>query len=105
MYPNVSTSLYLEKLMYQSMIQLTLCAMYLCILMFNFPIFRETNVSINDTVDSLYNGFMYPEGIKAMAEAVRMIAEVIFQTTGSFSFSLIQFLCKSYCSSNAKIVE
>jgi len=36
---------------------------------------RECDVSINDTVDSLYNGFMYPEGTKAMAEAVKMIAE------------------------------
>ena len=27
---------------------------------------RECNVSINDTVDSLYNNFMYPEGVKAM---------------------------------------
>ena len=36
---------------------------------------RECNVSINDTVDSLYNNFMYPEGVKAMGEAVQMIAE------------------------------
>ena len=33
-------------------------------------------MSVNDTVDSIYKRFMYPEGIKAMAEAVRMIAEV-----------------------------
>ena len=33
-------------------------------------------MSINDTVDSIYKSFMYPEGIKAMAEAVKMIAEV-----------------------------
>ena len=37
---------------------------------------RECKVSINDTVDSIYKSFMYPEGIKAMAEAVKMIAEV-----------------------------
>jgi len=36
---------------------------------------RTCNVSINDTVDSIYKRFMYPEGIKAMAEAVTMIAE------------------------------
>ncbi|XP_076351256.1 cytosolic 10-formyltetrahydrofolate dehydrogenase-like isoform X2 [Tachypleus tridentatus] len=35
---------------------------------------RECEVYPNDTVDSLYNRFMYPEGIKAMAEAVDMIA-------------------------------
>ena len=27
---------------------------------------REVDVDPNDTVDSLYNRFMYPEGIKAM---------------------------------------
>ena len=36
---------------------------------------RECNVSVNDTVDSIYNNFMYPEGVKAMGEAVQMIAE------------------------------
>jgi len=36
---------------------------------------RECNVSINDNVDSIYNNFMYPEGVKAMGEAVQMIAE------------------------------
>jgi len=41
----------------------------------NLLLTRECDVSINDTVDSIYNGFMYPEGIKAMAEAVQMIAE------------------------------
>ncbi|XP_013783953.1 cytosolic 10-formyltetrahydrofolate dehydrogenase-like [Limulus polyphemus] len=35
---------------------------------------RECEVLPDDTVDSLYNRFMYPEGIKAMAEAVDMIA-------------------------------
>ena len=34
---------------------------------------RECLVGENDTVDSLYNGFMYPEGIKAMAEAVNLV--------------------------------
>ena len=38
--------------------------------------YRECAVTINDTVDSLYNRFMYPEGIKSMAEAVQMISEV-----------------------------
>ena len=36
---------------------------------------RECKVSINDTVDSIYKSFMYPEGIKAMAEAVDMIGK------------------------------
>jgi len=36
---------------------------------------RQCNVSINDTVDTLYNNFMYPEGVKAMGEAVQMIAD------------------------------
>lgn len=31
----------------------------------------------NDTLDSLYNNFMYPEGIKAMAEAVDLVAKGI----------------------------
>jgi formyltetrahydrofolate dehydrogenase len=36
---------------------------------------RECDVDINDTVDSLYNRFLYPEGIKAMGEAVDLIAK------------------------------
>lgn len=36
---------------------------------------REVDVDPNDTVDTLYNRFMYPEGIKAMAEAVTMVAD------------------------------
>jgi len=36
---------------------------------------KECPVGPNDTVDSIYNGFMYPEGIKAMREAVRLVAE------------------------------
>mmetsp|Transcript_39544 Transcript_39544/g.99689 ORF Transcript_39544/g.99689 Transcript_39544/m.99689 type:complete len:917 (+) Transcript_39544:144-2894(+) len=35
---------------------------------------RETEVLANDTVTSLYTRFMYPEGIRAMAEAVDLIA-------------------------------
>lgn len=31
----------------------------------------------NDTVDSLYNNFLYPEGIKAMGEAVDLVAKGI----------------------------
>ncbi len=27
---------------------------------------KETSVDINDTVDTLYNRFLYPEGIRAM---------------------------------------
>ena len=37
-----------------------------------FILLRECNVSVNDTVDSLYNNFMYPEGVKAMGEAVQV---------------------------------
>ncbi|PVD24205.1 hypothetical protein C0Q70_14675 [Pomacea canaliculata] len=36
---------------------------------------RKTYVSPDDTVDSLYNRFLFPEGIKAMAEAVQMIED------------------------------
>ncbi len=36
---------------------------------------RECEVGENDTVDSLYNNFMYPVGIEAMAEAVNLVAE------------------------------
>ncbi|GLH15904.1 Probable methylmalonate-semialdehyde dehydrogenase [acylating], mitochondrial [Gryllus bimaculatus] len=35
---------------------------------------RSCPVEPNDTVDSLYNRFLYPEGIKAMAEAVNLVA-------------------------------
>uniref|UniRef100_UPI00398F083B mitochondrial 10-formyltetrahydrofolate dehydrogenase-like n=1 Tax=Pristiophorus japonicus TaxID=55135 RepID=UPI00398F083B len=36
---------------------------------------RECDVDPNDTVDSLYNRFLYPEGITAMVEAVQLIAD------------------------------
>jgi formyltetrahydrofolate dehydrogenase len=36
---------------------------------------RSCPVKPDDTLDSLYKGFMYPEGIKAMGEAVRLVAE------------------------------
>ncbi|CAK9818666.1 Cytosolic 10-formyltetrahydrofolate dehydrogenase [Anthophora quadrimaculata] len=36
---------------------------------------RSCKVEPNDTLDTLYNNFLYPEGIKAMAEAVDMIAK------------------------------
>ena len=51
--------------------------MHMACLISKYIIFccRHCNVSINDTVDSLYNNFMYPEGVKAMGEAVQMIAE------------------------------
>jgi len=35
---------------------------------------REVDIDPDDTVDTLYNRFMYPEGIKAMGEAVEMVA-------------------------------
>lgn len=41
----------------------------------NLLLTRECDISINDTVDTVYNNFMYPEGVKAMGEAVQMIAE------------------------------
>jgi len=34
-------------------------------------------VESNDTVDSLYNNFLYPEGIKAIGEAVDLVAKGI----------------------------
>ncbi|XP_043964383.1 mitochondrial 10-formyltetrahydrofolate dehydrogenase [Gambusia affinis] len=36
---------------------------------------RECTVEPNDTVDTLYNRFLFPEGIKAMVEAVQLIAD------------------------------
>lgn len=36
---------------------------------------RECDVGSNDTVDSIYKRFMYPEGINAMAEAVNQVAK------------------------------
>lgn len=36
---------------------------------------RSCKVNSNDTLDSLYNNFLYPEGIKAMAEAVNLVAK------------------------------
>ncbi|XP_060885314.1 mitochondrial 10-formyltetrahydrofolate dehydrogenase [Labrus mixtus] len=36
---------------------------------------RECAVEPNDTVDSLYNRFLFPEGIKAMVESVQLIAD------------------------------
>ncbi|KAE8615184.1 hypothetical protein XENTR_v10008436 [Xenopus tropicalis] len=36
---------------------------------------RACDVEPNDTVDTLYNRFLFPEGIKAMLEAVQLIAD------------------------------
>lgn len=36
---------------------------------------RQCDVELNDTVDSLYNRFLYPEGITAMVESVQLIAD------------------------------
>ncbi|XP_068442601.1 mitochondrial 10-formyltetrahydrofolate dehydrogenase [Clinocottus analis] len=36
---------------------------------------KECAVEPNDTVDALYNRFLYPEGIKAMVESVQLIAD------------------------------
>ncbi|OXB69308.1 hypothetical protein ASZ78_015708 [Callipepla squamata] len=36
---------------------------------------RECDVGQNDTVDDLYNRFLFPEGVKAMVEAVQLIAD------------------------------
>jgi formyltetrahydrofolate dehydrogenase len=35
---------------------------------------RTTDMNPNDTVDTFYNNFCYPEGIKAMGEAIEMVA-------------------------------
>ncbi|KAM3587274.1 uncharacterized protein V6R79_000597 [Siganus canaliculatus] len=36
---------------------------------------RECAVEPNDTVDTIYNRFLFPEGIKAMVESVQLIAD------------------------------
>ncbi|XP_069499493.1 cytosolic 10-formyltetrahydrofolate dehydrogenase isoform X1 [Ambystoma mexicanum] len=36
---------------------------------------KECEVHLDDTVNSLYNRFLFPEGVKGMVEAVRMIAD------------------------------
>ncbi|KAL8222028.1 UNVERIFIED_CONTAM: Mitochondrial 10-formyltetrahydrofolate dehydrogenase [Gekko kuhli] len=36
---------------------------------------RDCDIGPNDTVDDLYNRFLFPEGIKAMVEAVQLIAD------------------------------
>ncbi|XP_048212731.1 mitochondrial 10-formyltetrahydrofolate dehydrogenase isoform X1 [Perognathus longimembris pacificus] len=36
---------------------------------------RSCDIEPNDTVDALYNRFLFPEGIKAMVEAVQLIAD------------------------------
>ena len=36
---------------------------------------RECDIDPNDTVDTLYKRFMYPEGISAMSEAVNQVAK------------------------------
>lgn len=38
---------------------------------------KSCKVKPNDTVDSLYNNFLYPEGIAAMGEAVELVAKGI----------------------------
>jgi len=41
------------------------------------PILLQKSVDVdpNDTVDTLYNRFLYPEGIKGMVEAVDLIGD------------------------------
>lgn len=34
---------------------------------------KEVDVEINDTVNSLYSRFLFPEGVKGMVEAVNLI--------------------------------
>lgn len=36
---------------------------------------KECSVDPNDTVDSIYNRFLYPQGIRAMCEATQMVAD------------------------------
>jgi len=35
---------------------------------------RKTPIKVDDTLDDVYNRFLYPEGVKAMAEAVHLVA-------------------------------
>ena len=35
---------------------------------------KQTKVNLDDTVDTIYNRFLYPEGIKSMVEAVKLIS-------------------------------
>lgn len=62
---------------------------------------KSCHVEENETVDSLYNRFMYPEGIKAMTEAVELIssgrAPRVVQTEEGATYDPI---CKK---SNSKI--
>lgn len=55
---------------------------------------RSCPVEPNDTVDSLYNRFLFPEGIKAMVEAVQLIADgkapSIFQPDDGATYEGIQ---------------
>ncbi|ESP04553.1 hypothetical protein LOTGIDRAFT_237306 [Lottia gigantea] len=36
---------------------------------------KQTYVDPNDTIESIYNRFLFPEGVKAMGEAVQLIAD------------------------------
>ncbi|XP_015176361.1 PREDICTED: mitochondrial 10-formyltetrahydrofolate dehydrogenase [Polistes dominula] len=36
---------------------------------------KSYKIEINDTLDTLYNNYLYPEGIKAMVEAVNLVAK------------------------------
>ncbi|KAJ1163571.1 hypothetical protein NDU88_004029 [Pleurodeles waltl] len=55
---------------------------------------RSCLVEPNDTVDTLYNRFLFPEGIKAMVEAVQLIADgkapSIFQPDDGATYEGIQ---------------
>lgn len=39
---------------------------------------QACKVEPNDTVDSLYNRFLYPEGIKAMVRALKLFTQILF---------------------------
>lgn len=45
---------------------------------------REVDVDPNDTVDSLYNRFLYPEGIKAMVSSCFVLYITYTQTIWLF---------------------
>ncbi|EDW57959.1 cytosolic 10-formyltetrahydrofolate dehydrogenase isoform X2 [Drosophila virilis] len=56
---------------------------------------RQTNVEPTDTLDTIYKRFLYPEGVKAMGEAVDMVAQgtapKIIQTEVSATYDPAMF--------------
>ena len=48
---------------------------------------RECDVDINDTVDSLYNRFLYPEGIQAMVNRQAVVRNFGIITCFTFTWT------------------